>query len=91
MRLSHAAASACFAYLRLLDFRDRYYSRRWSLNHLSSDGFDCGNDGLFDPRRSFLHGRTFGLGLGNRLRLRSLACLTAFSSVFPQFCTLLYF
>ena len=40
---SPVAMAACF--------RDSY---GW-LDHLSSDGFDYGNDGLFDPPRSFLH------------------------------------
>jgi len=52
------------------------------LNHLSSDGFDCGSDGLFHFPFRFLHCRTFGPGLGNRplrrRRLRCLARLTAF-------------
>jgi hypothetical protein len=45
------------------------------LDYLNSDGFDYWSDRLFP--HDFLHWRS--LGLGNRLRLRSLAYLTAFS------------
>src|SRR5262249_39378420 len=83
--------SACFAYLYLLNFRDSYYARSGLLNHLSSDGFDCWRDRLFDFPSGFLHWRALGLRLCNRLRLRSLACFTAFGCVSPsQFCSLLY-
>ena len=74
----------------LFGFRDSY----GLLDHLSSDSFDYGNDGLFDPPRSFLHWRAFGLGLGNRslCSLDYLACLTAFSGVCSsQFGSALYF
>jgi hypothetical protein len=74
----------------LFGFRDSY----GLLDHLSSDGFDYGNDGLFDPPRSFLHWRAFGLGLGNRslCSFDYLACLTAFSGVCSsQFGSALYF
>jgi hypothetical protein len=40
----------------LHDFRDGY----GLLVHLNGDGFDRGNDGLFDPLRSFLHWRARG-------------------------------
>ena len=79
---SPVAMAACF--------RDSY----GLLDHLSSDGFDYGNDGLFDPPRSFLHWRAFGLGLGNRslCSFDYLACLTAFSGVCSsQFGSALYF
>jgi len=74
----------------LFGFRDSY----GLLDHLSSDGFDYGNDGLFDPPRSFLHWRAFGLGLGNRslCSFDYLPCLTAFSGVCSsQFGSALYF
>src|SRR5262249_18925092 len=89
--LSHCRP-ACFAYLCLLNFRDSYCARSGLLNHFSSDGFDCWSDRLFDFPSGFLHWRAFGLRLCNRLRLRSLACFTAFGwgSSLP-FCSLLYF
>jgi hypothetical protein len=61
----------------LLDFRDTYHARSRLLDYLDSDGFDYWSDRLFP--HDFLHWRSLGLGLGNRLRLRSLAYLTAFS------------
>ena len=59
---------AHLTYHRFLDFRGSYYARSGLLDHLSSDGFDYWSDGLFHAPRSFLHWRTFGLGLGNRSR-----------------------
>jgi hypothetical protein len=83
LRLSHTAASACFTYLRLLDFRDSYYVRSGLLDHLSSDGFDYWSVRLFRPPRSFLHWRAFGLGPGSRSlrRFRSLGQLRSLFAV----------
>ena len=94
MTPQHVSGSACFTYLRLLDFRDSYYTRSRLLDHLNSDGFNHWSDRLFHFPRSFLHWRGFGLGLGNHSfrGLGYLACLTAFSWVCSsQFGSTLYF
>jgi len=73
----------------LFGFRDSY----GLLDHLSSDGFDYGTDGLFHPRRAaFFTGARLGLALatvrlaGAAFRaLRSLA--EAPLGSFPRFCT----
>src|SRR6516225_3558490 len=89
--LGHTATSASFTYLCLLDFGNSYYGGGL-LNHLSSDGFNCRSDGLFDPPRSFLHWRSCGLGPGRsslrRLHFRSLGYLATAGS---RSLSLLYF
>jgi len=81
MTPQHVSGSACFTYLRLLDFRDCYHARSGLLDHLNSDGFDNWSDRLFHFPHCFLHWGGLGLGPGNHpLRgLGYLACLAAFS------------
>jgi hypothetical protein len=58
---------ALFTYLRRVNER------------FNTDGFDYWSDRLFHFPHDLLHWRAFGLSFGNRLRSRSLACLTALS------------
>ena len=51
--------SARLTQLRLLDFRDRYYTGSGLLDHLNRDGLDCRSD----RQRGFFHRRAFGLAL----------------------------
>ena len=55
----HVPGSARLTYLRLLDFRDGYYARSGSLDHLNSDGFDCRSG----RPRGFFAGARLGLAL----------------------------
>jgi hypothetical protein len=84
---SYAMEFVVVAHLRLarftclLDFRDGYYARSGLLDHLNSDGFDCGSDGLFHPPRGLLRWRALGLGNRSLGRFRSLGCLTRLTAL----------
>ena len=70
------AASACFTYLRLLNFRDSYYARRGLLDCLSSDDSTTGATGCFTFRAAFFTGAGLGLALA-AVRFAALATLRA--------------
>jgi hypothetical protein len=92
---SVAPSSARFTCL--LNFSD--YVRSGSLDHLNSNGFDCGNDGLFDPPAAFFTGARFGLVLATvcfaafaRENLRAFPRVAEFPlRSFPRFCTFDFF